>query len=172
MRELVFLNDIWVFYFHDPFETDWTNGSYVLLSTISTVQDWWHNYNCVSQHIEKGIFFLMRDGVFPCWDDPENIDGGVISIKILKERLPEFWEFLTINLLGENLNENWRNINGVSTSPKKTFSICKIWLKNDEYVDIKKFDILHDLYHGEAIYKSNRENISNENCRLSQKITL
>ena len=35
-----FLNDTWNLYFHDPDNSNWDMESYVLLTTISTVQDW------------------------------------------------------------------------------------------------------------------------------------
>ena len=171
MSDPIFLNDIWSLYFHDPYDNDWTNGSYVLLNTISTVEDFWQNFNCTKEHVHQGMLFCFREHIFPCWDDPQNIEGGVLSIKILKDNLPKFWEYLCINLLGETLlvenqRDKWKLVNGISTSPKKTFSIVKLWIKTDEIADIKNFDIL-DNYYGEIIYKSNIENITNDHARLA-----
>jgi hypothetical protein len=41
----------------------------------------------------------MREYVFPCWDDINNINGGCLSNKILKDQLD--FKDLTIKLLGE-----------------------------------------------------------------------
>lgn len=163
----IYLNDIWNLYFHDPFSEDWTVTSYTRISNISTIGEYWDNTKNLEKNINKGFFFLMREYVFPCWDDINNINGGCISIKILKEQASEFWEDLTIKLLGEDLlidekKEHWDLINGVSISPKKYFCIIKIWLKNDLLSDKKNYKI-NQLNHGEIFFTSNIESIHNDN---------
>lgn len=165
-----FLNDVWNVYFHDPFDIDWTVKSYVRLSSVSSVEEFWANMNHMKQNVYKGIFFIMREYVFPCWDDPNNITGGCLSIKILKDHLPEFWEDLCIKLLGETLikeemREHWNLVNGISTSPKKHFCIIKIWLKNDTLANKDYFNIMHK-YYGEILYKSNMENIHQDSTSI------
>lgn len=163
-----FLNDVWTFYFHDPYSNDWTNESYKLLGTISTVEEFWQHYSLVKDNVSKGIFFIMRDYVFPSWDDPANLDGGCLSIKVLKENVPSFFEDIAIKLLGENLLKNdksqWNKINGISTSPKKHFCIIKIWVKSDIMCSKDLYDILPN-YYGDIIYKSNRDNIQNDQIK-------
>ena len=163
----IFLNDVWNVYFHDPFDTNWTTTSYVLLSTISTVEESWNNLFQMQKQIQKGIFFIMREYVFPCWDDSNNIKGGCLSIKILKEHVSEFWEDLAIKLLGETLlkkehSHHWNKINGISCSPKKHFCIIKLWLADDSISNKDFFDILNS-YYGDILFKLNMENIHNEN---------
>jgi hypothetical protein len=163
-----FLNDVWTFYFHDPYSNDWTNESYKLLGTISTVEEFWQHYSLVKDNVSKGIFFIMRDYVFPSWDDPANLDGGCLSIKVLKENVPSFFEDIAIKLLGESLLKNdkshWNKINGISTSPKKHFCIIKIWVKSDLMCNKDLYDILPN-YYGDIIYKSNRDNIQNDQIK-------
>lgn len=163
-----FLNDVWTFYFHDPYTNDWTNESYKLLGTISTVEEFWQHYSLVKENISKGIFFIMRDYVFPSWDDPANLDGGCLSIKVLKENVPSFFEDIAIKLLGESLlkgdKSQWNKINGISTSPKKHFCIIKIWVKSDAMCNKDLYDILSN-YYGDIIYKSNRDNIQNDQIK-------
>lgn len=161
--EDLYLNDIWNIYFHDPFETDWTDKSYIRLATISSVEDFWENMLFMKPQVHKGIFFIMREYVFPCWDDPNNITGGCLSIKILKDHLADFWEDLCIKLLGETLlkedkRSSWNLVNGISTSPKKHFCIIKIWLK-DNTLASKDFFNIPNKYYGDILYKSNMENI-------------
>jgi hypothetical protein len=162
----VFLNDAWHVYFHDPFDPNWKTSSYVLLSSISTIEECWHNLFQMQKQIQKGIFFVMREYVFPCWDDPNNINGGCLSIKILKEHVPEFWEDLVLKLLGETIlkdehTHNWNKINGISCSPKKHFCIVKIWLSDDAVANKDFYDIL-STYYGDILFKLNLENIHNE----------
>lgn len=164
-----YLNDVWCFYFHDPYDVDWTNASYKLLGTISTVQEYWQHHKCIGDNINKGMFFLMRDYVFPCWDDPSNIDGGCLSIKVLKDHVADFWSDISMKMLGETLlkeehREQWNNVNGISTSPKKHFCIVKVWLKDQTLYTKEFFDILTN-YYGDILYKSNKENIQNDHVK-------
>lgn len=170
----IFLNDVWNIYFHDPYDLNWNNQSYLRLGTLGSVDDFWKHHLLLKQHIAKGMFFVMRDGIFPSWDASPNINGGCLSIKVLKEHLPEFWEDLVIKMLGETLVKDshrtlsWSCINGISTSPKKHFCIIKLWLKDMALCGKEFFQIL-PKYHGDIIFKSNMENITNENLTRSQK---
>lgn len=170
-KNMHFLNDIWIIYFHDPYKTDWTIESYIKLTKpISTIEDFLNNWIYLLKNIEKGIFFFMREHVFPCWDCPENINGGILSIKVLKDDLTDFLKILVYQLIGEILLKNEYKefthcINGISTSPKKHFCIVKIWVSDSKLYDKKFFDIPLQ-YHGDILYKSNRDNITNENIRL------
>lgn len=159
------LNDTWTMYFHEPSDSDWTMASYIRLDQISSIEDFWRVHNGMQKYISKGMFFLMREHVFPCWDDSSNIDGGCISIKVLKEDIGAFWQEIVAKLIGESLtvddtssSDAWSHVNGISTSPKRFFCICKIWLKDSAYTDKKHF-ALPLRYHGEPMYKSNAENI-------------
>jgi hypothetical protein len=161
-----FLNDSWNIYFHDPYDTNWTTSSYILTGTISTIEDFSIHHRKIHDHIHQGMFFVMREYVFPMWDSEENINGGCLSIKILKENMQIFWEDLIMKLLGETLlfpehRDKWNCINGISTSPKKHFCIIKIWLKDDILNTKEYFDILQN-YYGDILFKLNRENISND----------
>lgn len=162
-----FLNDIWSYYFHDPFDANWTMNSYKLLVNVSTIQDFWCLHKLLKSKVHQGMFFLMREHIFPCWDDPLNKDGCCISIKVLKDNIQPFWETLCIRLLGETLikedvEKRWDVINGISTSPKKHFCIIKIWLRDASLNDVSLFNIPGN-YHGEIIIKSNQENIEINN---------
>lgn len=165
-EEDIFLNDLWSIYFHDPFDNDWTLPSYKRLGNIASVKEYWMHQVSWKEHIHQGIFFLFREHIFPCWDDPNNINGGCLSIKVLKENMPMFWEDMCVKLLGETLlkkenEKDWQKICGISTSPKKHFCIIKIWLSDDSLNDKKYFDII-PMYYGDIIYKSNKESITND----------
>ena len=160
------LNDIWNIYFHDPYDENWTNQSYIRINAFSSVEEFWQNFLSLKENINKGMFFVMRESVFPSWDASNNIDGGCLSIKVLKEHLPNFFEDLTVKLVGETLlkeahRDKWISLNGISTSPKKHFCIIKIWLADQSLASKDYFDIL-PKYYGDILYKSNRENIQND----------
>lgn len=176
MEQDIYLNDVWTMYFHDPNDTSWTNESYVNIGNISTVDDFWNHSTYFKEHIHKGMFFLMREHVFPYWDDPSNIHGGCFSIKVLKDDMGMYWEDMCIKLLGENLfseeadnKTKWDFINGISTSPKKHFCIVKIWTRNTDLSDedAKKIFSLLPNFHGDVLFKSNMENISNDTMKAT-----
>jgi hypothetical protein len=116
------------------------------------------------------MFFMMREHVQPTWDDSSNIDGGCLSIKVLKDDVHVFWEDICIKLLGETLlvgkaNEKWDFVNGISCSPKKHFCIIKIWVK-DAAMDNSKIYNLLNCFNGEILYKSNRDNIQYDQIKI------
>lgn len=165
-----FLNDIWTVYFHDPNNQDWTHSSYVNMGNISTIDDFWQHFDSAKENIHKGMFFVMREHIFPAWDDPCNIHGGCLSIKVLKDEMYRFWEDLGMRLVGEDLlidskKEMWDQVNGISASPKKHFCIIKIWLKSDDLNNKSFFNLLQG-YYGDVIYKSNLENINNDSNKV------
>lgn len=171
------LNDTWTMYFHEPSDSNWTMASYVRLEQISSVEAFWRVHEGTKKFLSRGMFFLMREHVFPCWDDPNNIDGGCISIKVLKEDIGTFWEEVAVRMLGESLVKKnkveprprgasgsddvdaaWSLVNGVSTSPKRYFCIAKIWLRKGVLLDKANF-AFPACYHGEPLYRSNMDNI-------------
>lgn len=158
-----FMNDIWSFYYHDIFDNDWTYKSYIKLLDISCTNDFWMLNSIIQDKFTKGLYFLMREHIFPCWDDKENVKGGCFTMKVLKKDSFEFWEKMSISVLGETIAKNkdmWDIVNGISISPKKYFCIVKIWVKNDK---IKVADLnIPDGIHGEILYKSNFELMSNQ----------
>lgn len=169
----VLLNDIWTLYFHDPYNENWTYPSYLKITDISSVDEFWQVFHILHDKIHCGMFFLMREYVFPCWDDENNKNGGCLSIKVLKQDMSEFWEHLSIRLLGEGLltqdhRKHWNLVNGISTSPKRFFCIIKIWVKSMDIAEAIMYDI-PPKYHGEVLYRSNQENIDNDHAKLTTK---
>jgi hypothetical protein len=156
-----FLNDIWSLYFHDPSDMDWNYKSYKRLCDISTVEAYWQTHHLIKDKLHNGMFFLMREHIFPCWDDEYNKNGGCLSIKVLKQDVKTFWEYFTIRMLGECLckdSSNWDLLNGISTSPKKHFCIVKIWLKTNDLTTKDVFNF-PETYDGEILYKPNIDSI-------------
>jgi hypothetical protein len=163
-----FLNDSWTFYFHDPANSSWTLDSYKRIGDASSIGDFLAMHTAINEFISYGMFFLMREHVFPCWDDKHNIDGGCISLKVNGDQVASVWDELAKRLIGETLLTNvdhWSHVNGISISPKRGFCIIKIWMSKD-YVHT-----LHDAsaeckslrlparYRGEIVFRSNRDNI-------------
>ena len=137
------LNTKWVLWYHSINDTQWNKQSYKNLFTISNLYELKiMNDNLLKNHLQNGMFFIMRDGIFPTWEDPDNREGYCISFKISGSVLREEWNFIINRILTEDIlkdRDKYENINGVSIAPKKEFNILKIWLRNhnenyDEYI--------------------------------------
>lgn len=156
------LDDTWTLYYHDPENANWTLQSYVRLACMSSIEDFWPIHDAMLQHLSKGMFFVMREHVAPCWDDPENIDGGCVSLKILKDDVQQTWEFMIVRLLSESIagKDGSPHVNGISISPKRFFCIVKVWFKNADHIaDLQ----VPPSYTGEVITKMNRSNMLENN---------
>lgn len=167
-----FLNDTWSFYFHDPYDNNWTNESYTKVCDIGSAEDYWMLDSIFEEKINRGTFFLMREHIFPCWDDAANITGGCISLKVGAHKQRVFWNELVVNLLTETLIKQdildapcWETINGISSTCRKGFCIIKIWIGKPIQDYINVLDI--PSYEGDILYSSNMENIHKDNTKPS-----
>jgi hypothetical protein len=165
-EEDTFLNDTWSVYFHDPLDVNWNLQSYIRLHNICTVEDFWTVHHALAGKLCHGMFFFMRIDTFPCWDDPSNIKGGCLSMKVLKENLEKFWLTMCMRVASETLllpqyHDKHDVINGISASPKKYFCVVKIWLRTHE-LDSKRFFNIPHQYNGDIFYKKNMETIQSQ----------
>jgi len=138
------INSKWCMWYHSIKDDKWTKDSYKKIINISNLLD--YNFlqkNFEKQHLQNGMFFIMREDIFPTWEDPDNRLGGCISFKVLSNDILDSWNKLFLNLISENISLNesdFDEINGISIAPKKEFNIIKIWLRNDtnEYKNLVK----------------------------------
>ena len=156
------LNSNWTLWFHSPTDNDWTIESYKRISEFSTIEDFWSIYKFIlPNHIQNGMFFLMRDGILPIWEDDQNKEGGCWSFKIIKKDVFNSWVELSIHILGEKITKDIdesMEINGISISPKRSFCIIKIWNKksNKNNAELLSKRIPY-LYICDSIYKSHKD---------------
>ena len=126
------LKNKWTLWYHSINNKEWTNDSYVKVIELRTLLDYKLLENIFRiNHLQNGMFFIMKNDIFPTWEDPNNRLGGCISFKYDNNILKEFLKLLLL-CITHNLSteENINEINGLSISPKKEFNIVKIWTKN------------------------------------------
>lgn len=167
------LNDKFKLYFHDPNSFNWNVESYIDIHDLKTIEDFWIVNNLIHEKVHLGMFFLMRNNIFPLWDNEDNINGCSFSLKILKAEAKIYWTKMCILLLSNNIykNENKDDIsiliNGISISPKKNFCIIKVWLKDTDIYNknIHDYYNIPDSYNGDIVFKihNNTEDVSNTN---------
>ena len=154
------LNNHWVIWYHDN-NSDWTIKGYKKIYEIKTIEDFWEIYNRLNNHILlKGQFFLMKNNIPPIWENKENIEGGCWSYKINKNDSFISWLHLSMNLCGEILTKDHQNmdiINGISLSPKKNFSIIKIWNNNSAKIENILINKINNITLSMCLYKANKE---------------
>ena len=128
---------VWTMWAHYPHDNNWTQSGYKLLMNMSTVED-----VIVAMHllpdkfIRQCMLFIMKNPVFPIWEDEHNKHGGSFSYKVPNKIALSLWKDLTYALTGNTLSTNQNvlnDINGITISPKNNFCIVKIWMKSCTY---------------------------------------
>ena len=132
MSDLKLQNE-WILWNHELNNKSWTNDSYKNIFEFKNLYDlklYFDNLDLLQ--LQNSMYFIMRNGIFPTWEDKNNKYGCCASFKVLSNDILETWKLLLQNILCENIHKNikkYDNINGISISPKKEFNIIKIWFK-------------------------------------------
>jgi len=138
------LNTNWCLWYHSITDNNWKKSSYKNIYTLSNLYDLKIINDIIQKiHLQNTMLFIMREGIFPTWEDPDNRSGCCVSYKIPNTILKEQFDMILNNILSEDiLLEGCDSdyLNGFSIIPKKEFNIVKLWLrKNDEnYTDSLK----------------------------------
>ena len=152
------LQSSWNLWFHKSTDNNWTFDSYQKLASFENLEDYAIISNALDEiHVENAMLFLMRNDIKPMWEADENINGGCLSFKIYKKSIYPCWNQLCDFLIGENIlleEDDWEKVNGISISPKKTFSILKIWFSDKNINDTKYLQKMDLFKYEDAIYKS------------------
>ena len=134
--DMHYLNSAWNLWTHLPHDVDWSINSYNNLYQFNTQEETIELTNNLDENFIKNcMLFIMRKDINPIWEDDNNKNGGCFSYKILNKNVKEVWKNLTYGLVGETLIDvsnidTSKLINGITISPKKTFCIIKIWMKD------------------------------------------
>lgn len=128
--------DDFVVWYHSITDSSWEKESYINLceglenKCVNTLGDLNKIYTAYDKNVSAGMFFLMRKGVLPQWEDPSNINGGYWSFKVQKKSANEVWLQLTSAFVGNTLLKDAKmsgEITGISVSPKISNCVMKIW---------------------------------------------
>jgi len=125
------------------------------LTTFSTVEDFWANYNHIERPGENGIvssdFFLFREGIKPMWEDEGNKDGGKFSIVLTrtKKNISKCWEDLLLAYIGGQFHDVPDDeVCGVGMSTRFGKYTISVWTKrgNDKDTKDKIFKRLKKIF--------------------------
>jgi hypothetical protein len=135
---------------HHNDDQNWDYISYHNICTLTKWKDIPQLFNTLNKSTGECKFtdfdiFIMKNDISPMWEDLENRNGSICSIKVdsLKEGykiLRELLVYTANNTLMEFSPESWDKINGLSFSPKRMDNagtdssycvIIKIWFKQN-----------------------------------------
>jgi hypothetical protein len=125
------LDSAWVLWSHPWDSKKWDLKDYIKHVTIRTVEQFWEVYNGLPSLNNRDMWFLMREGVPPRWEDDINREGGSFKFRISGADLDNAWLTLSLYLVSENICRNpddARLICGITVSPKHNgFSTVSVW---------------------------------------------
>jgi len=149
----------WNYYYHLPNDKNWNLDSYkIIMANISTVQQLIAMNESLTDNIIKNcMLFVMRAGITPMWEDPQNRQGGCFSYKVTNKTVISVWRRLTYLLCGYSLTTDpahmdW--VNGITISPKRGFCIIKIWMRNCNLQDPAVIVNVEQLMRNGCLFKS------------------
>jgi hypothetical protein len=139
------LKNKWVLWFHKVNDNNWSVESYTKVYEIVTYYDILFVIKTID-NITSGMFFIMKEGIIPIFEDEHNINGGYWSLRISKKDSMDYWEKLLYYICVDNItnNENHEEkINGMSVSPKINNCIFKVW--NSDFKNMKTEYLRKDM---------------------------
>lgn len=140
----MYFSSSWTVWSHRVDCQSWTKDSYIKVYTIDNIGSFWRFFN--NMHLLNKFdnqFFIMRDQIYPIWEDNNNRNGGIYSIKIdcfantpkYKADIgSEMMTCLCLLAMNDTLIQQNEEINGISFSIKnKNSTLIKIWYKDYNY---------------------------------------
>lgn len=150
----------WTLWFHGANDDNWDENSYTKLGDIENVGEFWTLYKLIND-FTAGIFFIMKENIFPRWEDINNLSGGYWTFRVHKNIANDTWKYLCADLLSQELvnNDSFDEINGISISPKVGNCILKIWNtdSNNNDSNCLNFHELSVLSKDNSFYKAHRD---------------
>lgn len=126
----------WIMYFHHPDDnSNYELESYQKIAEIANEEQLDYVMKQFQpQQFYCGMFFYIKSGCSPKWEKFPN--GGYWSYIIPNDLVHTTWaniiQLLSTNQLLVNPLPQYQHLVGLSISPKKTFSILKIWSSNKQ----------------------------------------
>lgn len=128
------LSGRWVLWFHKIDDDDFTQANFdqhfTRVDEFATVGDFVRTFHLI-QDFTSGMFYLMREGVQPIWEDPAHSNGGFWSYRIPKAKVNSSWFEYCAAMIGNTFTRNagdMYKITGMSLSPKINNCIIKVWI--------------------------------------------
>ncbi len=120
----------WYIWTHLSESTNWSPESYKHIFTIDSLKTFWEFIGNIDKlDIIKHQFYIMRESSHPTWEHNSNRQGGICSLRVVKDRSLEIIEQLSLLVMNESFSDDPLDINGLSFSAKHNWGVIKIWNK-------------------------------------------
>ena len=106
--------------------------------TFSTVEEFWGIYNAIPNASDlplKSDYHLFREGIKPEWEDVQNSKGGKWSYQFKEKKkidINELWLRALLSAIGETLEEEENELNGIVLNVRRVFYRVGLWTKSCE----------------------------------------
>jgi hypothetical protein len=134
----MFLNSPWTVWIHKADCQVWTEESYTNIYVVNSIGSFWrffNNFHALDK--VRNQCFIMRNKIKPIWEDNDNRNGGICSIKLdcfsKQGRIDigvEIMICICLLVMNETLIQSNEEINGISYSIKNRSVLIKLWCKN------------------------------------------
>jgi hypothetical protein len=141
-----YLNTQWTVWIHRNDCPDWTESSFKSIFVIDSIGSFWRFFNSFHNlNKEDNQFFIMRNKIKPIWEDNNNRNGGLCSLKMdcydKNGKIDigcEPMMVLCLLAMNETLLPDNNEINGISYSIRNRSVLIKIWSKDFKYDIVEK----------------------------------
>jgi len=134
------LENSWDVYFLRNDVSDW-DERLEFIFTFSTVKEFWAIYQHIKlpSHLPQGCdYMIMRHGIAPRWETPENLLGGRWMCELDRmyrnEQLDSKWLETLLALIGEQLDQSGGDtrVNGAVVQSRKKIDRISLWVNDCE----------------------------------------
>jgi hypothetical protein len=133
-----YLNSQWTVWVHRNACENWDVSSYQNIFTIDSIETFWDFFNAFHKiNKEENQYFIMKNKIKPIWEDNNNRDGGICSLKMdcydrnsKNDVGSEIIICLCMLIMNESYIQDNNEINGISYSVKNKSIYIKIWTKD------------------------------------------
>jgi len=137
------------------------------LFSFSTIQGFWTCFNNLPTPDKlkaKSSYHMMKTGIRPIWEDPNNADGGFWAMRVKKEDTTKVWKELVLAVIGEQFSmflEPGDDVCGITVSIRAYDNIIELWTHNatlrSKNIFKKITQIMPDVELKNPYYKGHRE---------------
>ena len=129
---MIELKDSIILWFHGVNNTKWDISSYSQIVNIKNLVEFSTIQKTINHKMfPNSMFFLMKQGVQPIWECPQNKNGGTWSFKIKDSSVENLWQKVGILFITNKIFQEKTTLQGISIAPKKGYYILKVWTKED-----------------------------------------
>jgi hypothetical protein len=161
------LSSKWNLYYHLQNDSNWSLDSYkVVMKDIDTVECVNALNNALPEYLMYNcMFFCMKSGISPMWEDARNRVGGCFSYRVQNADVAQAWKKLMCAMCGQSLSKGVKyesHINGITVSPKSRYSVIKIWMDTCQFQDPDIIQNIPSLSKEGCLFKKHDEQIAKD----------